>query len=45
MITGQNSYPLMTWSEQAYVQIDLVGQFTAAAGCGRRWGHWVWGSQ
>ena len=23
----------MTWPEQAYVQIDLVGQFTAAAGC------------
>ena len=33
MITGQNTYPLMTWSEQAYVQIDQVGQFTAAAGC------------
>jgi uncharacterized protein len=33
MITGQNSYPLMTWPEQAYVQIDQVGQFTAAAGC------------
>ena len=33
MISGQNTYPLMTWPEQAYVQIDLVGQFTAAAGC------------
>jgi putative membrane-bound dehydrogenase-like protein len=33
MITGQNTFPLMTWPEQAYVQIDLVGQFTAAAGC------------
>ena len=33
MITGQNTYPLLTWPEQAYVQIDLVGQFTAAAGC------------
>jgi putative membrane-bound dehydrogenase-like protein len=33
MITGQDTYPLMTWPEQAYVQIDLVGQFTAAAGC------------
>ena len=33
MIAGQNTYPLMTWPEQAYVQIDLVGQFTAAAGC------------
>ena len=33
MITEQKTYPLMTWPEQAYVQIDLVGQFTAAAGC------------
>src|SRR5688572_21156376 len=33
MISGQKTYPLMTWPEQAYVQIDLVGQFTAAAGC------------
>ena len=33
MITGEKTYPLMTWPEQAYVQIDLVGQFTAAAGC------------
>ena len=33
MITGQTTYPLMSWPEQAYVQIDLVGQFTAAAGC------------
>ena len=33
MITNQNTYPAMTWPEQAYVQIDLVGQFTAAAGC------------
>ena len=33
MITGQRSYPLLTWPEQAYVQIDQVGQFTAAAGC------------
>ncbi len=33
MIAGQATYPLMTWPEQAYVQIDLVGQFTAAAGC------------
>ncbi|HRP04584.1 MAG TPA: hypothetical protein PLV87_06705, partial [Opitutaceae bacterium] len=23
----------ISWPEQAYVQIDLVGQFTAAAGC------------
>ena len=33
MIGQQKTYPLMTWPEQAYVQIDLVGQFTAAAGC------------
>ena len=33
MIAGQQTYPLMNWPEQAYVQIDLVGQFTAAAGC------------
>lgn len=33
MISGQQTYPLMSWTEQAYVQIDLVGQFTAAAGC------------
>ena len=33
MISGQKTYPAMTWPEQAYVQIDLVGQFTAAAGC------------
>jgi putative membrane-bound dehydrogenase-like protein len=33
MITGQRTYPLMNWTEQAYVQIDQVGRFTAAAGC------------
>ena len=33
MIRGQKTYPLMSWTEQAYVQIDQVGQFTAAAGC------------
>ncbi len=33
MITGQTTYPRMSRPEQAYVQIDLVGQFTAAAGC------------
>ena len=26
-------YPLMTWEQQAYRQIDFVGSFTAAAGC------------
>ncbi len=33
MMEHQKSYPLMSWPEQAYVQIDLVGEFTAAAGC------------
>jgi len=33
MIIGQKTYPLMTWPEQAYVQIDQVGRFTAASGC------------
>lgn len=33
MIAGQKTFPLMQWPEQAYAQIDLVGQFTAAAGC------------
>src|SRR5262245_28482496 len=32
VIRGQKSYPLMNWEQQAYVQIDLVGYFTAAAG-------------
>jgi putative membrane-bound dehydrogenase-like protein len=33
MITNQTTYPLISWPEQAYVQIDQVGRFTAAAGC------------
>jgi putative membrane-bound dehydrogenase-like protein len=33
LIEHQKTFPLMTWKEQAYVQIDLVGEFTAAAGC------------
>ncbi|WP_395739647.1 PVC-type heme-binding CxxCH protein [Prosthecobacter sp.] len=33
MVTHQKTYPAMSWPEQAYVQIDLVGEFTAAAGC------------
>lgn len=33
MITNARSYPKMEWPEQAYVQIDQVGRFTAAAGC------------
>ncbi len=27
------TYPLMTWEQQAYRQIDWVGHFTAATGC------------
>ena len=33
MITNQTTYPQILWPEQAYVQIDQVGRFTAAAGC------------
>ncbi|HTO03443.1 MAG TPA: c-type cytochrome, partial [Opitutus sp.] len=33
LITGQQTHPAMTRTEQAYVQIDQVGRFTAAAGC------------
>jgi putative membrane-bound dehydrogenase-like protein len=33
MIANQKTYPAMSWPEQAYVQIDQVGNFTAAAGC------------
>lgn len=33
MITRQKTFPLMQWEQQAYVQIDQVGSFTAAAGC------------
>ncbi len=33
MITNQKTFPLMSWKEQAYVQIDQVGNYTAAAGC------------
>ncbi|GAB5559732.1 MAG: hypothetical protein SynsKO_13790 [Synoicihabitans sp.] len=32
MITNQRTFPGMEWPEQAYVQIDQVGRFTAAAG-------------
>jgi hypothetical protein len=32
VIRGQKSFPLITYEQQAYVQIDLVGYFTAAAG-------------
>ncbi len=33
MMVNQKTYPAMSWPEQAYVQIDQVGNFTAAAGC------------
>lgn len=33
LMKGESTYPLMKWEEQAYVQIDQVGKFTAAAGC------------
>ncbi|HEX2746704.1 MAG TPA: ThuA domain-containing protein, partial [Verrucomicrobiales bacterium] len=33
VIGSPKSYPAMSWEQLAYVQIDLVGSFTAAAGC------------
>ncbi len=33
LVKGQPTFPLMKWQEQAYVQIDQVGFYTAAAGC------------
>ncbi len=33
MLPKEPTYPLMSWPEQAYVQIDQVGSYTAAAGC------------
>jgi len=33
MITRQKTFPLMTWEQAAYKQIDQVGSYTAAAGC------------
>ncbi len=33
MITRQKTFPLMTWEQAAYKQIDHVGSYTAAAGC------------
>lgn len=32
-VVGQTSFPLINYEKQAYVQIDQVGKFTAAAGC------------
>ena len=33
IIGAQKSFPAMLWEQMAYVQIDRVGDFTAAAGC------------
>lgn len=33
MITRQKTFPLMSWEQAAYKQIDQVGSYTAAAGC------------
>ncbi len=33
LIKGEKTFSLMKWEEQAYVQIDQVGRYTAAAGC------------
>ncbi|MEI6713792.1 MAG: PVC-type heme-binding CxxCH protein [Verrucomicrobiota bacterium] len=33
LVQGQHTFPAMKWEQQAYVQIDQVGLFTAAAGC------------
>lgn len=33
MLPREPTYPAMHWEQQAYVQIDQVGSYTAAAGC------------
>jgi hypothetical protein len=33
MLPHEPTYPAMHWEQQAYVQIDQVGSYTAAAGC------------
>ncbi len=33
VVPSPKSFPAMTWEQIAYVQIDWVGSFTAAAGC------------
>ncbi len=33
MIVREKTFSLMQWEQQAYVQIDQVGSYTAAAGC------------
>ncbi len=32
LLPGERTYPSMQWEQQAYVQIDQVGRFTAGAG-------------
>ncbi|MFZ4766708.1 MAG: PVC-type heme-binding CxxCH protein, partial [Roseimicrobium sp.] len=33
LLPKEPTYPAMKWEQQAYVQIDQVGSYTAAAGC------------
>lgn len=33
LLAREPTYPAMHWEQQAYVQIDQVGSYTAAAGC------------
>ncbi len=33
LMNRETTYPAMHWEQQAYVQIDFVGSYTAAAGC------------
>ncbi|MDG2256174.1 MAG: ThuA domain-containing protein [Opitutaceae bacterium] len=33
LLPGAKTFPAMEWEQQAYVQIDQVGRYTAGAGC------------
>ena len=33
ILPGERTFPAMHWEQQAYVQIDQVGRYTAGAGC------------
>ena len=33
ILPGERTFPAMEWEQQAYVQIDQVGRYTAGAGC------------
>lgn len=33
ILPGEETFPAMHWEQQAYVQIDQVGRYTAGAGC------------